>query len=374
MGEEKKTDRVVLGVVGCFGVFFLALVGTVVALFVWVLPRGRHTEPAAASTVEAAPGSAASPPSVAAPPPTQEPGPTPQPASSTAAPTPRAEPAAEPRVGFAGSLEWERPVEAADLTAVDVGALFVQARVVAEKLQPGAQFTGIVAFETTRGKVDLTGEARVVYKFEFVGLDPNQPPGKDSIERAIDVTAQRRVLRGSRRDWPASQLKAFGGPMDPPTCTSADAWATGTNSGVPDNAVATLHYYDSTPFKPGGPWVWSIRVDGHDEHRREIDGKTCALLRNWNPSPVTPGKSASAPSASPQSPVAPTSEGCSVHVNSIPVSSITLDGRPLGTTPRLSVPVSCGTHTVVFTHREKGRKSVSFHAVAGKPALVATRF
>ena len=68
------------------------------------------------------------------------------------------------------------------------------------------------------------------------------------------------------------------------------------------------------------------------------------------------------------------SGGCSVNINSIPVSKVVLDGRPLGSTPKVGIAVSCGSHTVTFIHPEKGRKSVTITANPGKPATAATKF
>jgi hypothetical protein len=189
--------------------------------------------------------------------------------------------APEPSVGFAGDLEWTRPVETADMTKVDIGDLFAQARPIADKLQPGAQLVNIVAFDITGGVADLTGESRVMYEFEFAGTDPSQPPGKDSVEFRVDVEAKAGALTGRRMKWPASHLKHFGGAIEPPKCSSATMWATATGSGVPSNAVATIHFYQNRAFSPQAPFVWSVRVEGHDEYRREIDGKTCAMVKNW---------------------------------------------------------------------------------------------
>ena len=51
-----------------------------------------------------------------------------------------------------------------------------------------------------------------------------------------------------------------------------------------------------------------------------------------------------------------------------------LDGRPLGSTPKVGISVPCGSHTVTFIHPEKGRKSVTVTANPGKPATAATKF
>lgn len=291
-------------------------------------------------------------------------------ASATTSATAQAD---EPYFRFPGTLEWERPVEAADMTAVDLAALVPQARTIAEKLQPGAQFTGIVAFDVTRGMADLTGAGRVLYELEYVGQDPEAPPEKDTIERTITVTAQGGKLVGRRRNIPAATLKHAGGAVEPPTCTSAAAWAVAVKSGVPDTAVATIHYEDHTPFKPGGPWVWSIRVAGHDEHRREIDGKTCAMVKNWSRTAKEGADNKPPAGASGQAPSAPQaagSGGCRVHVYSNRPVAATLDGRPVGTTPLVNLPVSCGSHKVTLTDRQLGRKTIPFWVGPDRPGHV----
>ncbi len=70
---------------------------------------------------------------------------------------------------------------------------------------------------------------------------------------------------------------------------------------------------------------------------------------------------------------APAGQG-KLNINSIPVSSVILDGRPLGTTPKVGVSVSPGSHTVVFVHPEYGRKVRSVSVSAGGTATAAVRF
>ncbi len=63
-----------------------------------------------------------------------------------------------------------------------------------------------------------------------------------------------------------------------------------------------------------------------------------------------------------------------LNANSIPVSSVIVDGRPMGTTPKMGLSVAAGTHTVVFVHPEHGRKVVTVNVAAGQTATAATRF
>jgi serine/threonine-protein kinase len=63
-----------------------------------------------------------------------------------------------------------------------------------------------------------------------------------------------------------------------------------------------------------------------------------------------------------------------ININSIPVSNVILDGRPIGSTPKLGVKVSAGRHTVVFVHPQHGRKTSSVNVAAGGTATAAVRF
>jgi hypothetical protein len=62
-----------------------------------------------------------------------------------------------------------------------------------------------------------------------------------------------------------------------------------------------------------------------------------------------------------------------LNINSIPVSSVLLDGRPVGTTPRIGLHVNPGSHNVVFV-KGTDRKSASVTVGAGQTRTVAIRF
>lgn len=67
------------------------------------------------------------------------------------------------------------------------------------------------------------------------------------------------------------------------------------------------------------------------------------------------------------------SGSATLNINSIPVSKIILDGRPLGPTPKVGIRVSPGPHTVVFI-QGASRKSASVNVPAGATKTVAVRF
>lgn len=72
-------------------------------------------------------------------------------------------------------------------------------------------------------------------------------------------------------------------------------------------------------------------------------------------------------------PVAAAGTG-TLNINSIPVSNVILDGRPMGSTPKVGLSVPAGNHTVVFVHAEHGRKSRVVNVPAGGSATAAVRF
>lgn len=73
-------------------------------------------------------------------------------------------------------------------------------------------------------------------------------------------------------------------------------------------------------------------------------------------------------------PPAATSGSGTLNINSIPVSKVILDGKPLGSTPKVGVSVSAGSHTVTFIHPELGKKSVTVQVKAGETKTAAVKF
>ncbi|MDI1442503.1 serine/threonine-protein kinase [Polyangium sp. 6x1] len=63
-----------------------------------------------------------------------------------------------------------------------------------------------------------------------------------------------------------------------------------------------------------------------------------------------------------------------LNINSIPVSKAVLDGRPLGSTPKVGLSVPAGTHTVTFIHPEKGKQTVTVTVKAGETKTAAVKF
>ncbi|EYF03686.1 PEGA domain-containing protein [Chondromyces apiculatus] len=81
------------------------------------------------------------------------------------------------------------------------------------------------------------------------------------------------------------------------------------------------------------------------------------------------------PKAAEPAPTAQASSGQgTLNINSIPVSKVVLDGRPLGSTPKVGVSVSAGSHTVIFIHPELGKKSVTVSVKGGETKTAAVKF
>lgn len=87
--------------------------------------------------------------------------------------------------------------------------------------------------------------------------------------------------------------------------------------------------------------------------------------------PTTPAAAPRTPA--PAAPPARATGQGRISINSIPVSNVVVDGRPLGQTPT-SISVPPGAHRVMFIHPEKGRRIIPVQVQAGQTAVAAVRF
>jgi serine/threonine protein kinase len=63
-----------------------------------------------------------------------------------------------------------------------------------------------------------------------------------------------------------------------------------------------------------------------------------------------------------------------LNINSLPASSVVLDGKPLGSTPKVHVQVTAGSHTVVFTNADQGlKKQITVTVGAGETKAAIAR-
>jgi hypothetical protein len=169
-------------------------------------------------------------------------------------------------------------IKVADARQADIAEVVRQARAVAIAQEPHVdRLSSVVAFNVTGGVLDTTQQNAASVDFSFRYTDPTKPPGqKDVVEGSVSV----HVTGGGLTPRTMNAFYREKALTDP-KCPSRDAWAAAVKSGVPANAVATFHLYDNAAFSPASPTVWSIRVEGHDEYRREIDATTCSMVKNW---------------------------------------------------------------------------------------------
>jgi len=85
------------------------------------------------------------------------------------------------------------------------------------------------------------------------------------------------------------------------------------------------------------------------------------------------GKAAPAPAAAPARAAQGGASGtCTLSINSIPTSRITLDGRFIGVTPKVGISVPAGPHSVMLA-TESSRKVTSASCRAGEQKTIAVR-
>ena len=133
------------------------------------------------------------------------------------------------------------------------------------------------------------------------------------------------------------------------------------------------------------PWNIVATRAGHEDFKKPIvfeDGQAEATFvvemyeKGKTPPPKPAGKAPTGVGKGPDKPdkPEPAAGGGTLNINSIPVSNVILDGRPLGTTPKTGISVPAGNHTVVFVHAEHGRKVRSVNVPAGGSATAAVGF
>ncbi|RLB64168.1 MAG: hypothetical protein DRI90_05210 [Deltaproteobacteria bacterium] len=180
------------------------------------------------------------------------------------------------------------PVVAKNLKKVDPADVIRQAVKQAKKVEKQGKMTGGHFTELSGGLMNLKGKSKGFVTFEYRWSDPSKPAGKDVVEGSFYINSDSKgfnVWAHHKNRGTASNLRdpkrAKAYPVPIPTCTAAQAWAVAVKSGVPADAVSTVHWGKVHSFKSDQKMQWSFRVEGHDEYRREIDAKDCKLLRNW---------------------------------------------------------------------------------------------
>lgn len=149
-------------------------------------------------------------------------------------------------------------------------------------------------------------------------------------------------------------------------------------------------------FSPEEKWELQATKDGFEEYKERISFDDGQAEKTFN---VTLAPKAAAfaapvvappvvaPTPLPREPVAPAPKAATreasppkepeakkdatgesvLKINSLPASSIVLDGKPIGVTPQLHVTVSPGSHTIMFVNAEQSlKKTITVDVKAGE--------
>ncbi|AUX33417.1 MULTISPECIES: PEGA domain-containing protein [Sorangium] len=247
-------------------------------------------------------------------------------------------------------------------------------------------------------------------------LEVSVSPGEHKIrfdggERYEPVEQTVEVGQGQTKDLGTVALKVLKGQVTLDLATSGASVklvnAKGTEKKLPDSAwkkppvkvdvnpsegwkvVATKRGY--TDFSQAisfedGQAEKTIRIALEEASRPEpaaapVAAAAPARASDPAPAPAAPAPKSEAPAAAPKAEApaaapapAAAAGNATLNINSIPVSKVVLDGRPLGSTPKVGVSVPAGSHTVTFIHPDLGKKSVTVSVKAGETKTAAVRF
>ncbi|WP_437594555.1 PEGA domain-containing protein [Sorangium sp. So ce1000] len=228
------------------------------------------------------------------------------------------------------------------------------------------------------------------HKLRFDGGERYEP-----LEQTVDVG------QGQMKDLGTVALKVLKGQVTLELATPGASVklvsAKGTEKKLPDSA------WKKPPVKvdvaASERWKIVATKKGHDDFSQAIsfeDGQAEKTIRISLEEARKPEPAAAAPAPAPTpEPAAPKAEpaaaapkaeapaapepaaaagGATLNINSIPVSKVVLDGHPLGSTPKVGVSVSAGSHTVIFIHPDLGKKSVTVSVKAGETKTAAVKF
>jgi hypothetical protein len=178
--------------------------------------------------------------------------------------------------------ETTRPLHLADQSHVDVLDAYAAAKSAALDAEPGAELFGISATGLSHGTLDLSaapssdggpGGPSLLFQFDHAGV----ADGGARVKRHVAVEVKAGGLRITRVEGAMLAGTAEGrslAALEEPTCPSRKAWATAVESGVPEDATATLLLRGGD-----GRLVWSLYLPRFPLKHREIDARTCALVQ-----------------------------------------------------------------------------------------------
>jgi serine/threonine-protein kinase len=268
------------------------------------------------------------------------------------------------------------------------GASGTPSAVVGEKtsgIKATSAQAGVKIFVDGENKGMLPVELKIPagsHKLRFEGSDKYQP-----LDQPVDIAAN------EMKDLGAIKLKVLKGQVTLDLVTTGAAVTLLSQGAKRIEKKVPDALWKSPPVKldidPSESWKLMAVKKGFQDFSQDLsfdDGQAEKTIRielfevGKVPvaPPTTPGpigvKPPDTPPTTPTTP--PTAAGGSglLNINSIPVSKVLLDGRPIGSTPKVGVSVPVGSHTVTFVHPDKGRKTISVTVKSGETKTAAVKF
>lgn len=158
---------------------------------------------------------------------------------------------------------------AADLSAVEPGAVLVKTQSHAKRWHRDAQLVSLDATPVIAGKVDAKNGGRVVVTYAS--------PAGGSLLPGTRVSAGRFVVTVDAAGPKTSELEDAkpARSVAEPNCPFDRAWRTMIASGVPSSSRVTVHYSMSDKLDRA---VWQTHVEGKPKLSRTIDAENCAIV------------------------------------------------------------------------------------------------
>ena len=263
-------------------------------------------------------------------------------------------------------------------------------------LVAGEKTSGIKATSAQSGvKIIVDGENKGMppvelklpagaHKLRFEGSDKYQP-----LDQPVDIAAN------EMKDLGAIKLKVLKGQVTLDLVTTGAAVTLLSQGAKRIEKKVPDALWKSPPVKldidPSESWKLMATKKGFQDFSQDLsfdDGQAEKTIRielfEVGKVPAVPPTTVTGPigvrppdtGTPPTTPTTAPAPGGSgmLNINSIPVSKVLLDGRPIGSTPKVGVSVPVGSHTVTFVHPEKGRKTISVSVKAGETKTAAVKF
>jgi serine/threonine protein kinase len=227
-------------------------------------------------------------------------------------------------------------------------------------------------------KVFVDGVERGILPLRLVDVAPGARAVRfdagdryERIERTVEIKA------GTVEDLGTIQLKVLRGQI---ALDLATPGATVTLVQTAPNGIeTTLPIFDwrEQPVKrdvEGEGWKLIAKKTGYKDFILAVSFGDGIAEKSISISLIKVGAPGTDPLANPNA-IPPVMIGNGMlNINSIPISKVLLDGRPLGSTPKVAVVVPAGEHNVTFVHPQMGRKSISVTVKSGETKSATVKF